>query len=62
MKELLLLLESESLLAIYGMKTELSYKTKRIDLKTFKDCEDWIRESKKNSVKIIFKDGSTKEF
>ena len=54
MKKLLKLLQNPDLMSIKGMTSELGYRTARTKLKTLSDCEDWIRNSPYNSIRLIF--------
>ena len=53
MKELFKLLQNPDLICIKGMKTELGWKTERTKLKNLSQCEDWLRNKPKNSIKLI---------
>lgn len=54
MKKLLELLQKKNLFSIAGMKTELGWKTKRCNLNDIKECEEWLKESDKNSLRLFF--------
>lgn len=56
MKELLKHLQSPNLISINGMTTELGYKTERTNLKNLSECEDWLRNNPKNSIRLILDD------
>ena len=60
MKKLLEQLQSPNLISIKGMKTELGWKTERKRLKNLSQCEDWIRNKPKNSIRLSF--DNTDEF
>jgi hypothetical protein len=62
MKELLKLLEREDLFSIGGMTTELGWKTKRTNLIGLRECEDWLRKSTKNSLRLFFENDGIKDF
>ena len=53
MKTLLKHLQNPDLVSIKGMTTELGWKTERKTLKNISDCEDWLRNKPKNSIKLI---------
>lgn len=62
MKELLKLLEREDLFSIGGMTTELGWKTKRTNLNGLKECQDWLRKSNQNSLRLFFENNGIKDF
>lgn len=53
MKELQKHLQNPDLMAIKGMTTELGWKTTRTKLKNLSECEDWLRNKPKNSIRLI---------
>ena len=53
MKELLKHLQNPDLMSIKGMTTELGWKTERTKLKNLSECEDWLRNKPKNSIRLI---------
>lgn len=63
MEKLLELFSRKDLISIKGCKTELGCKTERINLSKHRFCEleDWLRSSKKNSIRFIF-ENETIEF
>ncbi len=57
MKTLLENLKKPDLMSIKGMTTELGWKTVRTTLKNLSDCEDWLRNKPKNSIRLILDNG-----